>query len=366
MKIIEVIPQLSSGGAERFVVDLCNQLANHSEVVLITYYQAEGANFYLPDLASSVKHIALNKEVGLSISMFGKIFSIIKLERPDVVHMHLLAINYLLPCILFNHKRIKYFMTIHSDAEKEAGGKLGAFIRWLCFRLKLVTPITISEESRRSFVEYYGIDAPVIFNGRSIPKFLHAPVEIVNEVNSYKRDKNTRVIVNLARLNPVKRQPLLAKVSKRLYDERYDFSVLYIGNIRDEHVYEEMKQNSSPNQYILGEKTNPLDYLAVADAFCLCSSYEGLPISLIEALGMGVVPICTPVGGIVNIIQDRKNGLLTKDLSEESLYETLKHYLSLPLNEVERLRICAKQSYEPYSMGTCAGKYEKLFNSNEK
>ena len=175
MKIIEVIPQLSSGGAERFVVDLCNQLANHSEVVLITYYQAEGANFYLPDLASSVKHIALNKEVGLSISMFGKIFSIIKLERPDVVHMHLLAINYLLPCILFNHKRIKYFMTIHSDAEKEAGGKLGTFIRWLCFRLKLVTPITISEESRRSFVEYYGIDAPVILmdvQSRSFCMFL--------------------------------------------------------------------------------------------------------------------------------------------------------------------------------------------------
>lgn len=366
MKIIEVIPQLSSGGGERFVVDLCNQLANHSEVVLITYYQAEGANFYLPDLASSVKHIALNKEVGLSISMFGKIFSIIKLEHPDVVHMHLLAINYLLPGILFNNKRIKYFMTIHSDAEKEAGGKLGTFIRWLCFRLKLVTPITISEESRRSFVEYYGINAPVIFNGRSIPKFLHAPVEIVNEVNSYKRNKNTRILVNLARLNPVKRQPLLAKVACRLYNEGYDFSVLYIGNIRDKHVYEDMQQYSSPNQYILGEKKNPLDYLSVADTFCLCSSYEGLPISLIEALGLGVVPICTPVGGIVNIIRDGKNGLLTKDLSEESLYETLKRYLSLPVDEIDRLRHCAKQSYEPYSMTACADKYEKLFKSGWK
>lgn len=32
------------------------------------------------------------------------------------------------------------------------------------------------------------------------------------------------------------------------------------------------------------------------DALALCSSYEGMLISLIEALGVGTVPICTPVG----------------------------------------------------------------------
>ena len=39
MKILEIIPQLSSGGAERFVVDLCNHLVKSNDVVLITYYQ---------------------------------------------------------------------------------------------------------------------------------------------------------------------------------------------------------------------------------------------------------------------------------------------------------------------------------------
>ena len=120
MKIFEIIPQLSSGGAERCVVVLCNHLVKSNDVVLITYYQTGDANFYLPELSDSVRHIALNKNVGVSFSMFWEIFSKIKSEQPDIVHMHLLAINYLLPNIFFFRNHVKYYMTIHNDAEKEA------------------------------------------------------------------------------------------------------------------------------------------------------------------------------------------------------------------------------------------------------
>ena len=65
MKILEIIPQLSSGGAERFVVDLCNHLVKSNDVVLITYYQTGDAYFYLPELSDSVRHVALIKYVGV-------------------------------------------------------------------------------------------------------------------------------------------------------------------------------------------------------------------------------------------------------------------------------------------------------------
>lgn len=96
----------------------------------------------------------------------------------------------------------------------------------------------------------------------------------------------------------------LAKVTARLYAEGYDFSVLAIGSTSQTDIVEEVKSLKSENFYILGERKNPLEYLKVADAYALCSSYEGLPISLIEALGVGAVPVCTPVGGIVNLVHD--------------------------------------------------------------
>ena len=40
----------------------------------------------------------------------------------------------------------------------------------------------------------------------------------------------------------------------------------------------------------------------LSDAFCLTSVYEGLPISLLEAISCGCVPVCTPVGGITEVV----------------------------------------------------------------
>ena len=41
MKIIEFIPQLGSGGGERFTIDLCNELAKRHEVILVVSHSLE-------------------------------------------------------------------------------------------------------------------------------------------------------------------------------------------------------------------------------------------------------------------------------------------------------------------------------------
>lgn len=361
MNILEIIPQLYSGGAERFTVDLCNELSKRHDVTLMVFYDLNNHGFYQGQLSPNVKIISLNKRRGFSFSFFIKIISTVKSCSPDIVHMHLRAILYLFPSLIF-YRRAKYFMTIHNTAEKEAGGFWGALIRKVCFRTRLVTPITISDESRRSFNNFYGIDAPIIFNGRDIPSKIEISDDFNAEFNKFRKSDKTKVIVNLARINPVKRQPLLAKVASQLYREGYDFSVLMIGNDKNQSLVNEIKSYNCPAIHILGEKTEPLKYLYLSDAFCLCSSYEGMPISVIEALGVGTVPICTPVGGIVDVIKDGENGFLAKDLSEDALYEVLKRFFETSEELLKKMRKAAKASYAPFSMKKCAEKYESLFN----
>lgn len=60
------------------------------------------------------------------------------------------------------------------------------------------------------------------------------------------------------------------------------------------------------------------------------STFEGMPIVLIEALSMGCMPISTPVGGIPQMITHGITGFLSKDISLESYYETLKQALFSP------------------------------------
>ena len=52
-----------------------------------------------------------------------------------------------------------------------------------------------------------------------------------------------------------------------------------------------------------------------------------MPISLLEALAVGAVPVCTPVGGIPNAVIDGENGFLSTDNTEAAYYEAMKRFL---------------------------------------
>lgn len=364
MKILEIIPQLSSGGGERFTVDLCNKLSETEDVTLVVFHSLEKYGFYYRDLSSKVRVISLNKRIGFDFRAVIQLNSLIKTLSPDVVHTHLRAISYCVLSILLN-RSILYFHTVHNAANREAAGRLSGWLRKLLFRYRFVTPITISPESKKSFIELYKIDAPMIFNGRNIPPEEFLSTEVREEVKTYCQNADTRILVCIARFYPQKRLPLLARITKRLETEGYNFTLLIIGNSKNEEIRREVESYSCQNLHILGERHNPIDYLRVADAFCLCSSHEGMPISFIEAIGVGAIPICTPVGGLVNVIKNNENGFLSNNLSEEAYYDVLKNFLELPTSQIVALKKQTMKAYEPFSMDLCASKYLSLFQSSK-
>lgn len=360
MKIFEIIPQLSSGGAERFTIDLCNELSTKHEVTLVVLHSVEKFGFYADELASNVRLVSMDKRMGFDMSLLFRLWRLIKKEKPDVVHTHLNGIIYISLSAAIN-RRVVYCHTVHNTADKESNSFVCRVVRRLLFKTRHSTPITISEESQRSFLDYYGIDAPLIDNGRNVPADFALSASVVDEFKKYRRTDKTRVLVCLARMYPVKRHTLLAKVTARLYAEGYDFTVLAIGSTSQIDIVEEVKGLKSDNFYILGERKNPLEYLKAADAYALCSSYEGLPISLIEALGVGAVPVCTPVGGIVNLVHDGENGILAEGLSEDDYYNAMKRFIDLDDEALCAMSKKAKESYAPFSMTECAQKYVSLF-----
>ena len=363
MKILQIIPQLSSGGGERFTVDLCNELAERGhKVVLCVLYDLkdEKNSFYLPQVSKKVRVVSLNKKSGFDISLFWKIYKFAKEEKPDVIHTHLRGILY---ALLAERFVVHGVHTVHNEASIEASEWLSRSTRKYLFNGGYSQPVTISEVSRRSFVDFYKMDAPMIFNGRNIPANLQVSEEVRAECNSYRKNGKTRLIVHLAHLDNVKRQLLHARVAKRLQNEGYNLSVLFIGSQRDSEYVEQVKAEMPECCHLLGQRTNPLEYLKESGAFALSSLYEGLPISLIEALGVGAIPICTPVGGIVDLVKDGENGFLSADLEEESFYQAEKRYLEMSDEELEQMRKKAFESYDPFSMTECAAKYEEIYKN---
>ena len=96
----------------------------------------------------------------------------------------------------------------------------------------------------------------------------------------------------------------------------------------------------------------------------MSSVVEGMPISLIEALSCGLVPICTAVGGIVDMIEDGQTGFLSYDLTLDSYVEAIKRFIALTINEKNSMKKRCAEKGELYSIEECSNKYEHLFMNN--
>ena len=87
--------------------------------------------------------------------------------------------------------------------------------------------------------------------------------------------------------------------------------------------------------------------------------HEAMPITLIEALACGCIPLSTPVSGSVDIIQNGKNGFLSKDFSVDSYITMLKDFFKNHENiDKKELEVYFENNL---SMKKCAEKYYEFF-----
>lgn len=363
MKILQIIPQLGQGGAERFVIDLCNEMSKVHDVTLIVFYDGGDQSFFKEELSERVHFVVVPKRPGADMRLSFQIVKFIKRMKPDVVHTHLRAIVYTLLSGMMFHK-VKFFHTVHSEAEKEAGGKIGKFSRKVAFKTRRFIPITISEETMHSFESLYNVRPELIYNGRPGYHSSEKSQSVENELHNLRTDATSKLIVNVARIENAKNQVALAKAVEHLNQRGVAIDLCIIGNPMNQTVYEELKRMEAKHVHLLGVRMNPRDYMKAADAFCLSSIYEGMPITLIECFSVGAIPLCTPVGGIRNMIQDGENGMLAKGVTQQDIEDLLKRFYMTDTIALERMKEKSLSSFRHYDMQTCANRYIRLFEQS--
>ena len=168
----------------------------------------------------------------------------------------------------------------------------------------------------------------------------------------------------MARISPQKNQRLLLDCMATLEKDGENVIALILGDALpdDKPMMEQLIANKPGNVHFMGKVKNVGDYYLNADAFVLSSIYEGLPISLLEALSVGAIPICTPAGGIVNIVQN-DIGFLSKEINYATFLDAMKNYLHSGKDEIEKMKInCIELYQKEFSMESCAKKYIELYH----
>lgn len=365
MKILEINQWLAPGGGERFIVDLSNELSarNGIEVYVCTYMDDKDRDngFYKSQLSPKVHYVNLKgkQNTWSKIKMLFSVLLLIFKIRPDIVHCHLSAFYFvLIPSIIF--RNIKFVNTIHNLASKDIKPGFEKCLKKIAYRY-FIHPVTISPMCYESFMQYMGFNtSTLIDNGCREIKITQKFDGVRNEILSYKRTDKTKVLINVARIFPQKNQKLLVESFNILINQGYDAILLILGSMTScPALAEELKRiNHTDRVYFLGSKDNVPDYLYNSDAFCLSSSYEGAPISLLEAGFAGCYPLCTPVGGCKDTIIDRNWGLLSKDLSTDSYVKMLIDYMEKGCPSREKI---SNLYQSKYTMRECANKYINLF-----
>jgi len=354
MKILHIHPSMASGGIESMICALSSEMSKTEDVTVCSIFEPLPTDSFWYKLSGNVEKKTLGrKSSGFSFRVLWDIYRFIKNGRYDVVNLHGMFYYYMLAVLLLHHK-IKFFYTVHSDAmmENSVWDKRLFKVKKFCFRRGWLNPITISTASQNSFAELYKIPSTLIFNGVPSPS-----IDVEDPVLKYRRLNTTKVFIHAGRISVPKNQQVLCRVFQRLIDEGYDVVLLIAGAKQSEEIFASIEPYFSDRIVYLGQRNDVCQLMAYSDAMCLPSIWEGLPVTLLESLSVGCVPICSNVGGIPNVIESGINGFLSRSSNEQDYYETMKEVLSLSQEEFKQIRESCRKSFIKYDIKNVANLY---------
>ena len=352
--ILYVMPQFGLAGAETMCENLINAVNKDKyNIIILSLYNYHSAITERLE-KNKFKIIYLDKKSGLDLSMIKKIKKVIKEVQPDIIHTHRYVLEYVYPALLFKKfKKIKMIHTVHNIASKEVIKPLQLLQHHL-FRKKLVTPVAISEIIQDSIVELYGLkkdEVPVIYNGINLKNCIvkddYSKFKTILHIGRFENQKNHFELIDLFskfieenKLDDVKLKligdgPLFEDVKKYIIDKKMEKKILLLGN-----------------------RTSCYNDLHDADLFVLPSKYEGMPMTIIEAMGTGLPIIANNVGGIPNMITSSFEGFLAN--SNLEFNNMLNEVYSNPKLRKKIGKNALKKSIF-FDSETMAKKYEELY-----
>lgn len=350
IKVAIIIPSLWVGGAENMAAQLaCNINRDLFDVLLIVLSNKMNTsiNEYVENENINVKY--LNKKQGKYYGTIKKLYSVLDEFKPQIVHTHLESFMYSFLWVI-SHK-VKMIHTIHNVPRLELSKKGQCVISTL-YKLKKAIPVAISDIIKQQTEELYGCKyIETIYN----------PVDVKRYHIKRKMNKNDEItFVSVGRLVEQKNQKLLINAFYNVVKKfpKLKLKIIGDGNLRESLEKQVNKLEIDDKVSFLGNIKNVEHELEIADIFILSSEYEGLPLSILEAMASSLPIISTNVGGVSNIVTN--NGILVEKNNQIELENAM---IKLCENHEERF-LLGQNSYEnvlEFDVKNITQQYERVY-----
>ena len=335
LKILHIIPNLRKGGAERIVLDICNELNKHQsiEVHIVTFCKENEYQF----LTNGISWEVIPSKVVPSITKKAIIDTALLQEKvdffqPDIIHTHLYESEIVLSQVdIGNAKRFSHFHDNMIQLDNS-----------LLFNVSLKNKITNFYE-RNLFIKTINSSTnnficisndSYSYAKKVLPKKSHTDIHLLINAIDVSRFTNNRIrqgvkqkirLVNIGSFVKKKNQMFLVDVANELNNKNVNFEILFLGDgplIQDVKAYAE---NLNLNKRIVfkGKVEKVEDYLDDSDLYLHSATYEPLGLVLLEAMAAGLPVITLDGKGNRDLIEEGKNGYMIYDQDPEKFAQKI-------------------------------------------
>lgn len=346
MKILHMAESFGAG-VYFFINEVANyQVLKGNEVTIVYSKRKETPKNFTDDFNPKVKFIYLDMCRSINplkdIKAFFKFKKIIRAEKPDIIHLHSSKAGFIGRAaskftgyknhVFYNPHGFSFLMQDVSNIKRKLyfileklashfGGTIAA-----CSNSEYEIAKTITE------------NCALINNGTDIEKISSIVKSIENEAannssidqNSKPADKATYKIGTIGRICSQKNPVLFNKIAESLPDYKF----IWIG---DGDLSYTLK---SPNITVTGwlNRIDVIRQLLNIDIFIMTSLWEGLPISLLDAMYLRKPCIISGTGSFKKVIVNGENGFIAETDDE------FNEYIKLLTDGVLRDKVSQKAS----------------------
>lgn len=363
MHVAILIPTIDRiGGAEQQALLLANGLVHRGWRVTLIALSGEGGDTARKLRSEGAEFLSLQMRKGLADPRgWIRLHRWIKLHQPDVVHSHLSHGVLLARWSRFLVPLRVLIETIHSPA-------IGGPPRTLSYRLTRRQPELVSAVSQAAAEPW--LSAKMVREGNLII----IPNGI--DLDHWNRDPETRrafrqkhglrdefVWLAVGRLDPVKDHATLlhaiAKISSntRLY-------IAGAGPLAHDLQRQAAELGINSRVHFLGFQHDVLSWMQVADAFVLCSCWEGLPIAFLEASACELPAVSTGIPAMRALISNGSCGPLVPVGDSDALAAAMNAMMQRPEPERRRLGLEMRRSVASrFNFTTVLNQWEDIYRS---
>jgi glycosyltransferase involved in cell wall biosynthesis len=349
LRVLWLIKGLGPGGAERLLVEH----AEGGDRATIRYeaaYLLDWKQHLVPELeALGVTTHGLGVRSELDPRWVLRLDRLLRRESFDVVHAHspvVASIARLVVRALPRARRPAFVYTEHNRWPSYR--PITRFANRLTFRFD-DADFAVSRDVRDSVAARYRPRVEVVVHGVNVPRVQGALEHRDDVRRELGMPPGESLAITVANLRPGKNYPGLLDAA-RLVVERgvpIRFAAAGQGQLEGEIRGLHAASGLGDRFRLLGYRDDTTRLIAAADVFVLASHHEGLPVTVMEALTLGVPVVAPAVGGLPEVVTSGDNGILVEPGSSAALADAIEAAVDPPVHE--RLAAGARETGEQFA-----------------